>query len=136
MIVYLMYTNIEKRYSIHLDDKILTSWNALMIAAMCKLYRITGSVLYLDTAKRAQTFITNNLCENNTLYISYRNGHKSKKGFLDDYAYEIYALLSLYESTLDKTYLNKAIQFCKKLYQIFMIKTTVVFFYTETKTNS
>lgn len=123
-----VYEYRKKRYSIHLDDKILTSWNALMIAAMCKLYRITGSVLYLDTAKRAQTFITNNLCENNTLYISYRNGHKSKKGFLDDYAYEIYALLSLYESTLDKTYLNKAIQFCKKAVSNFYDKDNGGFF--------
>lgn len=123
-----VYEYRKKRYSIHLDDKILTSWNALMIAAMCKLYRITGNVLYLDTAKRAQTFITNNLCENNTLYISYRNGHKSKKGFLDDYAYEIYALLSLYESTLDKTYLNKAIQFCKKAVSNFYDKDNGGFF--------
>lgn len=123
-----IYEYRKKRYSLHLDDKILTSWNALMIAAMCRLYRITGNTLYLDTAKKAQIFIYNNLCENDTLYISCRNGQKSKKGFLDDYAYQIYALLSLYESTLDKAYLNKAILFCKKAVSNFYDKDNGGFF--------
>lgn len=109
-----VYEYRKKRYALHLDDKVLTSWNALMIAAMCSLYRVTEKEIYLKSAVRAQQFIQSKLCENDTLYISYREGKRSGKGFLEDYAYEVFALFSLYEATLDKGYLEKARQFCKK----------------------
>lgn len=113
---YLMkiYKYRKSRYSLHLDDKILTSWNGLMIAAMCNLYRVTGNKKYLEAAKKTQSFIQNNLCEDGTLYISYRDGKRSDKGFLDDYANEVFALLALYEATLDNDYLKAAKQFCNK----------------------
>lgn len=109
-----IYQYRKKRYALHLDDKILTSWNGLMIAAMCHLYRITENKRYLTAAIKAQQFIQDNLCENNTLYVSYRNGRHSGKAFLDDYANVIFALLALYEATFDKFYLEKAERFCKK----------------------
>lgn len=109
-----LYEYRKKRYALHLDDKVLTSWNALMIAAMCSLYRVTEKEIYLKSAVRAQQFIQSKLCENDTLHISYREGKRSGKGFLEDYAYEVFALFSLYEATLDKGYLEKARQFCEK----------------------
>lgn len=109
-----IYERRKKRYTLHLDDKILTSWNALMIAAMCNLYRVTEKKIYLEAALKAQNFIQNKLCENHTLHISYREGKRSGKGFLEDYAYEVFALLSLYGATLDKRYLEEAKEFCKK----------------------
>lgn len=110
-----VYEYRKKRYSLHLDDKILTSWNTLMIAALCHLYRVSRKEIYLNTAIRAQEFIQKNLCEGNTLYISWREGQRSGKGLLDDYANEVFALLSLYEATLDGVYLEKAKQFCDKI---------------------
>lgn len=112
--LFTVYEYRKQRYSLHLDDKILTSWNGLMIAAMCQLHRITGELRYLEAAKRAQSFIEDKLCENSTLFVSWRDGKHSEKGFLDDYANEIFALLALYHTTLEKNYLNKAIQFLKK----------------------
>ena len=109
-----VYEYRKKRYALHLDDKVLTSWNALMIAALCSLYRVTEKEIYLKSAVRAQQFIQNKLCEKDTLHISYREGKCSGKGFLEDYAYEVFALFSLYEATLDKGYLEKARQFCEK----------------------
>ncbi|MBQ8038884.1 MAG: thioredoxin domain-containing protein, partial [Lachnospiraceae bacterium] len=109
-----VYEYRRKRYFLHLDDKVLTSWNGLMIAAMCQLYGVTGKKMYLDAAMKAQKFIESKLCENDTLYVSYRKGQRSEKGFLDDYASEIYALLGLYEATWDNAYLERAQQFCKK----------------------
>lgn len=109
-----IYEHRKKRYALHLDDKILTSWNALMIAAMCNLYRVTEKQIYLDAALKAQNFIQNKLCENHTLHISYREGKRSGKGFLEDYAYETFALLALYGATLDSGYLEEAKEFCKK----------------------
>lgn len=110
-----VYEYRKKRYALHLDDKILTSWNGLMITAMCYLYRVTGNRTYLDAAMKAQEFVDNKLCENNTLYISYREGKRSGKGFLDDYSNIIVALLALYEATLDKKYLDRAKNFCEKV---------------------
>ncbi len=109
-----LYEYRKKRYALHLDDKILTSWNALMIAAMCNLYRVTKKQIYLDAALKAQSFIRSKLCENHTLYISYREGKRSGKGFLEDYAYEVFGLLALYGATLDRRYLAEAKKFCRK----------------------
>lgn len=103
-----------ERTELHLDDKILTSWNSLMIAAMTFLYRVSKNKTYLDAAKKAQKFIENNLCEANALFVSYRNNKRGKKGFLDDYAFYIFALINLYEATFDKSYLEKALKLCEK----------------------
>ena len=102
------------RYALHLDDKILTSWNSLMIAALCSLYRVSGKHIYLDTALQAWEFIRQHLCENDTLYVSWRKGQRGEKGFLDDYAFSIYALLALYEATLDHIFLERAQALCRK----------------------
>lgn len=93
-----IYEYRKKRYALHLDDKILCSWNGLMITAMCHLYRVTENKAYLGAAVEAMDFIMRSLCENDTLYVSYREGKHSSKGFLDDYANVIFALLALYEA--------------------------------------
>ncbi len=98
----------RRRTHLHTDDKILTAWNALMIAALCRLYRCSRDSSYLKAAKRTQDFIENNLCNQNTLYVSIRKGRVGEHGFLDDYASYLFALLSLYDATLDPTFLNRA----------------------------
>ena len=123
-----IYKYRKNRYALHLDDKILTSWNGLMIAAMCHLYRVTGSRLYLNTARKAFEFIREKLWDGDTLYISYRGGKRSGKGLLDDYANMIFALLALYEATLDSMYLKKAKQLCKKAVEDFYDKEKNGFF--------
>lgn len=110
-----IYEYRKKRYALHLDDKILTSWNGMMIAAMCHLYRVSKNRVYLEAAIKAQQFIMNRLCEDGTLYVSYRENRRSGKGFLDDYANEIFALLALYEATLEGVYLERAREFCDKV---------------------
>jgi uncharacterized protein YyaL (SSP411 family) len=105
----------KNRYSLHLDDKILTSWNSLMIAAMCELYRVSGKNIYLKAAKRADDYIKNYLYENETLYVSLRDGRRGVKGFLDDYASYIFAQISLYSATLDEEYLNIAKKLTEKV---------------------
>lgn len=114
-----VYEYRKERYQLHLDDKILTSWNGLMIAAMGNLYRVTGNERYLKAAMQAQAFIQERLCEQDTLYVSLRQGKRGEKGFLDDYAFEIFALLALYEATSDNGYLESARMFCKKVMETF-----------------
>ena len=123
-----LYAYRKNRYHLHLDDKILTSWNGLMIAAFCHLYRITKNEIYLGAAEQAQTFIENKLCECDSLFVSWREGQCSGKGFLDDYANEIFALLALYEATFEKSYLTRARLLCDKTLSLFYDKQASGFF--------
>lgn len=109
-----IYEYRRRRTKLHLDDKILTSWNSLMAAAMCLLYRISRKEEYLTAAKGAQQFIEEHLCHDKTLFVSFRDGRHSHNGFLDEYAYTSYALLALYDATLDPGYLRRAKQLSEK----------------------
>lgn len=109
-----VYEYRSHRYTLHLDDTILTSWNSLMIAALCSLYRVSGKHIYLDAAVQAWAFIDSHLCERDTCYVSCRDGQRGGKGFLDDYAFSIYALLALYEATLKTVYADRAEALCRK----------------------
>ena len=99
-----------ERCQLHLDDKILTAWNAWMIAALCSLYRVSGKEAYLEAAERADVFISRNLREGETLHVSFRDGRRGVKGFLDDYAAYLFAQLALHGATLKGDYLNRAAQ--------------------------
>lgn len=108
------------RYSLHKDDKILSSWNALMIAAYAKAYQVTCDIAYLDKAEKAIKFIEDNLFdESGMLYVSYRNGRSNICGFLDDHAFIAWAYLSLYEATFDAGWLKKCIGIVYKTADIF-----------------
>ena len=114
-----LYDYRKSRVKLHLDDKILLSWNAMMIAAMSMLYRVSHNEKYLNAAINAENFIENNLCEGMHLYTSWRDGIHSDTAFLDDYAYYIAALIELYNSTLNSSYLEKAEQFCNETVRLF-----------------
>lgn len=103
------------RGKLHLDDKILTAWNSLMICAMSVLYRVTGKKEYLSAAEKACQFIENNLLEGDILYVSCREKKRAVKGFLDDYAYFDAAMIFLYEATAKSKYLKRAEQIYKEV---------------------
>lgn len=115
-----LYTYRKSRTQLHLDDKHLTAWNGLMIAALCRLYRISGSEDTLAHAIRAQHFIENRLRKQNTLFVSLRDDTLGKEGFLDDYACYAYALIELYEATLDQAYLKDARKMVEQAIQRFL----------------
>lgn len=121
----------KNRYSLHLDDKILTSWNSLMIAAMCELYLVSKNNVYLNVAQKADGFIKKYLCEDDTLFVSFRDGKHGVKGFLDDYASYIFAQLCLYRATLDNSYLNRAKQMCDKVINDFGDNTGGFYLYSK-----
>lgn len=102
----------RKRYALHRDDKILTYWNGLMIAALCGLYRVTADEKYLTAAQDAEQFIRSNLCERDRLFVSYRAGRRGVGGFLEDYAGFLFAQLALYDVTLEPDYLERARRLC------------------------
>jgi len=104
----LLYHHRRSRAALHLDRKILTSWNALMICALSALYRVTGNQRYLSAAEKNQAFIENYLRKGNLLSVSCCEGVSSVNGFLDDYAYYAAALLFLYHVTAKDDYLKEA----------------------------
>lgn len=110
-----VYAYRRSRTQLHLDDKMLTAWNALMIAALAWLYRVSGKRDYLDAAERAQRFVDTALCAEGTLFASFRAGKRGAPGFLDDYAFEIFALLALYEATYQTPYLERAQRLCDRV---------------------
>ncbi|MCL2054318.1 MAG: thioredoxin domain-containing protein [Oscillospiraceae bacterium] len=109
-----LYEYRKTRCELHLDDKILTSWNSLMIAAYALLSRVWGEEKYLEYAARAMEFIESELCEGDSLYVSARGGERASKGFIDDYAFYSMALIYLYDASNDKKYLSRALEISKK----------------------
>ena len=105
----------KKRTALHRDEKILTSWNSLMIAAMCELYLVSGKEIYLSAAQKADNFIQKYLCDSDTLYVSFHMEKQGVRGFLDDYAAYIFAQLSLYRATFKNEYLERAKRLCDKV---------------------
>ena len=119
----------KKRYSLHRDEKILTAWNSPMIAAMCELYLVSKKEVYLSVAQNADRFIQKHLCNGDVLYVSFHLEKRGVRGFLDDYAAYIFAQLSLYRSTLDREYLDRARHLCDKVISDFGDNTDGFYLY-------
>jgi uncharacterized protein YyaL (SSP411 family) len=106
----------EKRPRPHLDDKIVTAWNGLMISAFARAYRVLGDAAYLAAACRAADFIQSHLYQpdGGTLLRSYRDGPAAVAGFAEDYAFLIQGLLDLYAAGFDPAHLQWARQLQEK----------------------
>ncbi len=93
-----------------LDDKVLTSWNGLMIDAFARSAWVLNEPAYTQRAEAAATFARTNLWHNGRLLRTWRNGQGRGLGFLDDYAFLICGLLSLFEQTADAQWLTWAVE--------------------------
>ncbi|MEC8273426.1 MAG: thioredoxin domain-containing protein [Bacteroidota bacterium] len=99
----------EQRTRPALDDKSLTSWNALMCQAYTDAYLAFGNKYYLHSAIKNARFLLNKQYQSDhSLWHSYKDGKSSVNGFLEDYALTISAFIRLYEATFDEQWLNKA----------------------------
>ncbi len=104
------------------DDKILTSWNGLMISALAKASQVIGSEAYLLVAQKSAQFILSTLYRDGTLYRRYRDGDVRYEGGLEDYSFFIQALLDLYESDFNEEWIKTAIALEKKTTSLFWDK--------------
>lgn len=105
-----VYEAREKRVHPYKDDKILTSWNGLMIAALAMGTRIMGNKEYANAAEKAAGFIRSKLMrKDGRLLARYREGEAAYPGYLDDYAFMIWGLIELYEVTFKAEYLKLAL---------------------------
>ena len=99
----------ETRIRPGLDDKILTSWNMLMIEAYLDAYIALEDEQYLKVAEQQMKFIfTNLITEDEGLFHLHKDGKSSINGYLEDYAFTISALLKMYQSTFDESYISQA----------------------------
>jgi uncharacterized protein YyaL (SSP411 family) len=107
----LLYASREKRKKPRLDDKCLTSWNALMLKGFVDAYKAIGTEEYLNIALKNADFIIGNLWtpEGNLLH-NHKNGKNTINGYLEDYCFVIEAFISLYETTLDEKWLQNSKQ--------------------------
>ncbi len=126
-----LFTIREQRIHPHKDDKILTDWNGLMIAALAKAARVLDEPIFFEAAKHAATFVLTQMQnEEGRLLHRYRDGEAAIPAFLDDYAFMIWGLLELYETTLEPEYLQKAIDLNTELFAHFWDETHGGFFFT------
>lgn len=118
----------ENRVHPGLDDKILTSWNGLIIEALAYGGRILNNEEYINSSKACANFILNNLIINNKLYRCYRKDHVYIEGLLEDYSFLISGLLELYKATLDNDYLTHSINLTKTAIELFYDESNGGFF--------
>jgi len=116
----MLFSKREERIHPHKDDKILTDWNGLMIAALAKGAQVFKEPLYENAAKRAVEFIFKNmLTPEGRLLHRYRDGEATILAHVDDYAFFVWGLIELYESTFDVNYLQTALDLNDELIKYF-----------------
>lgn len=115
-----LYEYRAKRMPLHRDGKILTAWNALMIAALARGSAVLGEEGWLDAARRAAHFLQRRLkTPDGRLFIRWRDGEAANEGILDDYAFYAWAHIELYLAAADPADLLEAIRAAEKMIVLF-----------------
>eukprot|EP01080_Neovahlkampfia_damariscottae_P002414 gene2414-2878_t len=126
----------SKRPRPHLDDKILTCWNGMMISALSKASQVFNSDTYLKDALKVANFIKTELFKDGILYRVYREGLSPIEGFLSDYSFLVKGLLDLYETSADLNWLNWAMDLQDQQIKLFYDEKEGAFFDTNGKDKS
>jgi uncharacterized protein YyaL (SSP411 family) len=125
----------SKRTHPNKDDKILSDWNGLMIAALAESAAVFNEPEYARVAERAATFVlTHMVDENGRLLHRYRQGDTAIPGFLDDYAFMIWGLIELYEAKFNAEHLKSAIKLAASMISYFWDEQRGGFFQTADDT--
>ncbi|MGI0035948.1 MAG: thioredoxin, partial [Nitrososphaera sp.] len=107
-----LFAEREKRVRPGRDEKILASWNGLMISGFVKGFAATGEEKYLDAAKKAVRFVETRLASSDSrLYRTFKDGQAKLNAYLDDYAFYVGALLDLFAIDSKAEYLERAIRY-------------------------
>lgn len=120
----------SKRNRPDLDDKILTSWNAMTIKGLVDAWKTFGNIEYLNLAKTNAHFLQTNLLKDGRLQHSYKNGTSKINGFLEDYAFSIDAFTSLFEASGESIWLEQANVLMESSLKLFFSKDQKFFYFT------
>jgi uncharacterized protein YyaL (SSP411 family) len=121
----------ERRVHPHKDDKILTAWNGLMIAALARAAAVLGDHAYAEAARRALAFLEAKLVrEDGRLLARYRDGEAAHAAYLDDYAFLAWGLLELYGATFEARHLDAALKLAREMERLFRDPTEGGYFFT------
>lgn len=104
----ILFKNRAERIRPALDDKSLTSWNALMVSGLTDAYEALGDESYREEAVRTLDFLLAKMLNEDRLLRNYKEGNTSINGFIEDYAFLIRALIDVYQITFNEAYLAKA----------------------------
>jgi len=116
-----LFASRKERIHPHKDDKILTDWNGLMIAALSVAARVLGDGSYQEAAEKAAKFIMHTMrAHDGRLLHRYRDGEKGIDAYLDDYAFMIWGCIELYETGFDMHFLEFALDLCETLNSRFL----------------
>ena len=128
----ILYIERKKRSKPRLDDKCLTSWNAIMLKGFVEAYKATGTIHYLDIALQNADFIINKIWSSGGNFKhSYKDGKATINGFLEDYAHVIQAFISLYEVTFNENWLQNAKQLTDYTFDNFYDEKAQFFSFTS-----
>lgn len=126
----MLITYRENRPMPHRDEKILTSWNGLLISSLSYAGRVLQNSFYVKKAMEAAEFILKNSMEGEVLLSTHVDGSSYNYGYLEDYSFFIYGLLNLYEAAGDKKYLDTAIKLTNDMIELFKDeKSAGLYFY-------
>ena len=119
-ILQMLITYRGKRVNPHRDEKILTSWNGLIIGSLAYAGRLLGNKFYIKKAVEAADFvISKSIDENGNLLSTHIDGSSYNYGYLEDYAFFIYGLINIYKANLDDKYLDIAKKLTDDMLDIF-----------------
>ena len=125
-----LFAEREKRIKPFRDEKVITAWNGLALSGLAEAIKISGNQEYRRAATRTVEFIFSKLFRDGHLLHTYRDGVAKILGYLDDYAFLAVGLLDLFEATLDRSLLAKAIELTDILISEFWDDDDGAFFYT------
>jgi uncharacterized protein YyaL (SSP411 family) len=121
----------QKRIHPAKDDKILTDWNGLMIAAFAKASQVLREDSYLKAAVEAAEFLLTKMHEGDLLFHRYVKGERAIEGFLNDYAFLAWGLIEVYEADFDEKYLKAALQLTEAMLARFWDEQNGGFYFTS-----
>ena len=120
----------EERIHPLLDDKVLASWNGLMLRAFAEAAAALNNEKYLNAAIANAEFLVNTMKPDGRLLRTYRGGQAKLLGYLEDYAFVADGLLALYEATFQQRWLDEAVSLADSMVELFWDENAGAFYDT------
>ena len=125
-----LFTEREKRIKPFRDEKIITAWNGLALSGLAAAIKISGEAALITAVTQTIEFIFDKMFRDGFLLHTYKDGQAKLLGYLDDYAFLAVGLLDIYETLLDRAFLDRALQLNEIMLREFWDEEEGGFFYT------